>query len=210
MSVPYVVFDGDHRLASGSLEAVAVAAKHAIEGGTAGLVQVFDNATGRPIDFDTRGSDEEVVARLPKPRATEDVPGSGAPTGEPRARGRPKLGVVPREVTLLPRHWEWLATQPGGASVALRKLVEIARRSNEEKDRIRKTHERAYHFILAMAGDRPAFEEATRALFANDRTRFAELIAAWPDDVREHALLMAFGGDDGGLGHLESAALERP
>jgi hypothetical protein len=101
--------------------------------------------------------------------------------------------VVPREVTLLPRHWEWLATQPGGASVVLRKLVEEARRAGSEKDKQRRAHERAYHFMQAIAGDLPGFEEATRALFANDPARFRDLLAAWPGDVRDHAMRLAFG-----------------
>ncbi|HBO77357.1 MAG TPA: DUF2239 domain-containing protein, partial [Cupriavidus sp.] len=105
--------------------------------------------------------------------------------------GRPKLGVVAREVTLLPRHWEWLAGQPGGASVALRKLVEEARRAGSEKDRMRQAHERAYHFMLAIGGDLPGFEEATRALFSNDASRLRELIGGWPADVRDHALHLA-------------------
>lgn len=101
--------------------------------------------------------------------------------------------MVAREVTLLPRHWEWLARQPGGASVVLRKLVEEARRTHAESDKRRKAQESAYHFMSAIAGNLPGFEEATRALFANDRQRFGERIAAWPDDVRDHAVKLAFG-----------------
>jgi hypothetical protein len=117
---------------------------------------------------------------------------------EPRGRGRPKLGVVAREVTLLPRHWEWLGTQPGGASVALRKLVEEARRTSGDRDRSRAARDAAYHFMSAMAGNLPGFEEASRALFADDRRRFAGLIAGWPDDVRDHTVKLAFGDRAGG------------
>jgi hypothetical protein len=112
--------------------------------------------------------------------------------GELRGRGRPKLGVVAREVTLLPRHWDWLNTQPGGASVALRKLVEEARRTSGDRDRTRAAQEAAYHFMSAIAGDLPGFEEATRALFAYDRRRFGDLVAQWPEDVRDHAIRLAF------------------
>jgi hypothetical protein len=105
------------------------------------------------------------------------------------------LGVVAREVTLLPRHWEWLAAQSGGASVALRKLVEEARRTHGEKDRLRRTQERAYCFMSAIAGDLPGFEEAARALFASDRPKFTERIAHWPADLRDHTLWLAY--DDG-------------
>lgn len=123
---------------------------------------------------------------------------AGDPTvGFTRGPGRPKLGVVAREVTLLPRHWEWLADQPGGASAALRKLVERARRTGAAGDRRRRRLEAAYRFISAIAGDRPGFEAASRALFAGDRRRFQHLIRRWPVGVREHA------------NRLVTAALER-
>lgn len=207
----YTAFNGHQRIASGPPHTVALAVKQAIESGAKGPVLIFDDSTGRSVDIDTRGSDEEVIARLAQPLATSKhaeaalserpdhaVPahvGADTGVGGARGRGRPKLGVVAREVTLLPRHWEWLATQPGGASVALRKLVEEARRTRGEKDRCRLVHERAYHFMSAMAGDMPSFEEATRALFANDEPRFRELIGAWPDDVRNHTIALASGQD---------------
>jgi hypothetical protein len=172
MNPTYTVFDGPHQLASGSLPDIALAVKRAHESGATGPLLIFDDSTGRSRDIDTRGSDAEVVARLV-------------------ARGRPKLGVVAREVTLLPRHWEWLAIQPGGASVALRKLVEEARRDATGKDERRQAQERAYHFMSAMAGDLAGFEEATRALFANEAAHFTELIGTWPRDVRDHAMKLA-------------------
>jgi hypothetical protein len=191
----YTAFDGHRRIASGRLDEVALTVKRAVEGGAAGPILTYDDTTGRSIDFDTRGTDDEVVARLGLPAAT--VAGEPA-ADEPRGRGRPKLGVVAREVTLLPRHWEWLNTQPGGASVALRKLVEDARRSGTDKDRIWKAREAAYHFMSAMAGDLPDFEEAARALFADDRQRFDGYVAAWPQDIRDHAAALAFA--DGAYG----------
>jgi uncharacterized protein len=169
MPPTFTAFDGSRQLAAGALPDIALAVKRAQENGAAGPLLIFDDRTGCSRDVDTRGSDAEVVGRL--------VP-----------RGRPKLGVVAREVTLLPRHWEWLATQPGGASVALRKVVEAARRDAPGTDERRQAQERAYHFISAMAGDLAGFEEASRALFANDATRFAALMAAWPRDVRDHAM----------------------
>lgn len=192
----HIAFDGHRRIASGSLAAVALAVKRAMEGRAVGPVLVFDNATGRSIDIDTRGADDEIVARF-TPAASDaqhaDEADGEATQSEARGRGRPKLGVVAREVTLLPRHWDWLATQPGGASVALRKLVEDARRANAQRDGRRAAHERAYHFMSAMAGDLPGFEEATRALFADDRACFGERIAGWPVDVRDHAFALGFG-----------------
>lgn len=209
----YTAFNCHRRIASGPLQTVALVVKHAIEGGAAGPVLIFSDTTGRSLDIDIRGSDEEVVARVAQrtaandraeaerserlpPLAADSVDADVGISGS-RGRGRPKLGVVPREVTLLPRHWEWLATQPGGASVALRKLVEEARRTHAEKDRRRKAQERAYHFMSAIAGNMPGFEEATRALFAKDQQRFCELVAAWPDDVCGHAIALAFADDHG-------------
>jgi uncharacterized protein len=189
----YTSFNGHRRLTSGPLQAIALAVKRALEAGADGPVLIFDDATGRSIDIDTRGSDAEVTARFAHAAAPED---RGEADAGPRGRGRPKLGVVPREVTLLPRHWEWLAQQPGGASVALRKLVEEARRAQGGPDQRRRMQERAYHFITAMAGDLPGFEEATRALFANDRARFSKLTASWPDDIRDQAEQYAFGAGD--------------
>ncbi len=146
------------------------------------LVRVFDDATGARLEFDLR------------PEAVDEADdlATGAFTTEPHAAaaarsvGRPKLGVVAREVTLLPRHWEWLATQPGGASVALRKLVEDARRSNEGRDAARASREAAYRFMTEMAGDLPGFEEATRALFADDEARFESLVSPWPEDLKQY------------------------
>jgi hypothetical protein len=183
----FTAFEGSRQLVSGPLHEVALAVKRA-EQRSSEAGAIFSDTTGRAIDLDLRGSDDEIVARLtPGPPAFEEAP--------PRGRGRPKLGVVAREVTLLPRHWEWLTTQPGGASVTLRKLVEAARRANGDKDRSRAARDAAYHFMSAMAGNLPGFEEASRALFADERSRFAVLIAAWPDDIRDHIVRLAFSGD---------------
>ncbi|WP_175763192.1 DUF2239 family protein [Burkholderia ambifaria] len=190
----YTAFDGHRRLVSGPLATVALAVRQAAGDATPGTILIFDDATGRAIDLDLRGTAEEIRARYAAAPADASAPAGGpAGEGEPRGRGRPKLGVVSREVTLLPRHWDWLATQPGGASVALRKLVEDARRTHAAADRRRDAQARAYHFMSAIAGDLPGFEEAARALYANDVARLAELIAGWPDDVRDHALALARG-----------------
>ena len=168
-------FDGFRRIAVGELDKVAVEARRALESGAAGPVLIFDDTTGRVIDLDMRLNEDAMLAALEPPA---------------RERGRPKLGVVAREVTLLPRHWDWLKEQPGGASVALRKLVEEARRANGEKDRLREQRDATYRFMSAMAGDLPDFEEASRALFMGDRERFEALIGKWPEDVRNHLNIM--------------------
>lgn len=187
----YTCFDGHRRLATGSLQVNALAIKRALEQGTNHTVLLFDDATGRTVEVDTRGSDAEVLERL---RPVADTTPATAPQEDaaPRGRGRPKLGVVAREITLLPRHWEWLAQQPGGASVTLRKLVEAAKRANSDKDHTRKAHERAYHFMVAIAGDLPGFEEATRALFANDAAALQTQIIQWPTDIQTHTMTLAF------------------
>jgi uncharacterized protein len=180
-------FDGTRLLSSGPLIDVALAVKEATDSGAPRSILVFGDADGRVVDLDLRGAKADVVARL-----SQD-PSPAADTAQPRGRGRPALGVVAREVTLLPRHWAWLAEQPGGASVALRKLVEQARRTDAPRLQSRTARERAYAFISAMAGDMPGFEEATRALFADDRPGFEQHILPWPNDVRDYAIRLAFG-----------------
>jgi uncharacterized protein len=163
----YVVFHGQARVAVGSRLDAALAAQRLM--GEAGVL-IF-GPDGRGVDFDLSGGPEALTARLAPPEEA------------PRGRGRPKLGVTAREVTLLPRNWDWLASQPGGASVALRKLVEAARRASEGPDRLRAAREAAYRFASAIGGDLPEFEEAMRALFAGDDTGFEARIQAWPADI---------------------------
>jgi uncharacterized protein len=189
----FTAFLGPNRLASGPLAEVAIAVMKASSIAAAPPIIIFDDANGRPIDLDLRGTEREIVARLPQPAPDSEATADEAAALEPRGRGRPKLGVVAREVTLLPRHWDWLATQPGGASVALRKLVEEARRTSGDRDRSRTARDAAYHFMSTMAGNLPAFEEASRALFAGDRLRFEQHTVAWPEDIRAYAIGKAFG-----------------
>jgi uncharacterized protein len=183
----FTVFEGQRRLITATLPEVAVAVKR--RGRPDAPIVIFNDATGRSLDLDLRGSDDEIIARLPR---AEPAAALETPSSEPRGRGRPKLGVVAREVTLLPRHWEWLGAQPGGASVALRKLVDDARRANGDRDRSRAVRDAAYHFMSVMAGNLANFEEASRALFADDRRRFAGLIADWPADIRDHIVRLAY------------------
>lgn len=175
-SAAYVVFDGPRLIARGSAGEAAVAMRRAQDGGSGGPLLAFDG-DGRQTDFDLRGDEAGILARYAEPPSA------------PRGRGRPKLGVVAREVTLLPRHWDWLARQPGGASVALRKLVEAARAGAEWRDR--EARDAAYRFMSAMAGDLPGFEEATRALFAGDLPRLESLAAHWPTDIAAHVIAIA-------------------
>jgi hypothetical protein len=187
----FTAFVGPMRLAAGPLAEVAIAVMQASRRPASPPIIIFSDATGQPIDLDLRGTERDVIARLPKPASPPDAEAEEASAG-PRGRGRPKLGVVAREVTLLPRHWEWLGAQPGGASVALRKLVEEARRTNGDADRVRAARDAAYRFMSVMAGNLAGFEEASRALFADDRRRFVGLVAGWPDDIRDHVVKLAF------------------
>ncbi len=162
-------------IAAGELKSVLAEMKKRFDADHGVMMLVFEDATGRQVDFDLRGTGEEVLSRaLP----------ALARTGP----GRPKLGVVSREISLLPRHWEWLEEQPNGASAALRRLVEEARRREQGRHRVRLALDRTARFMSAMAGDRPGFEEATRALYAKDRKRLEMLTNKWPGDVRKHML----------------------
>ena len=188
-------FQGDRRIAGGPLVEVALVVKAHDDAANAAVL-VFDDATGAVIDLDLRGSDAEIVARLakrfPPARSAEPVAeDQSPPDAGPRSRGRPKLGVVAREVTLLPRQWEWLAAQPGGASQALRRLVDTARRADGDESARRARREASYRFLSAVAGNLPGFEEASRALFADDLERFTREMASWPVDVRIHAQKLA-------------------
>lgn len=185
-------FAGQRKVAAGSLHAVAQSLKELVTRDPDAQILIFDDASGSQVDLNLHGSLADVLQRLPQPRAAapqeDDAP---APA---RTAGRPKLGVVAREITLLPRHWEWLATQPGGASVALRKLVELAQRGSKTQDEQRQAREAAYKVMNALAGDAAGFEEASRALFAGNQPAFLAHAQEWPADVREHVLQLAQRG----------------
>ena len=191
----FTSFDGCQRIASGNLEANVLAVKRAAEAGRPGPQWIFDDHTGAIFEVDIRGADAEALARLPSMSQSDGVidsePADADQSLSQRGRGRPKLGVLAREVTLLPRHWDWLSAQPGGASVTLRKLVEDARRGSASREEMRRSQERAYQFMSAMAGNLAGFEESTRALFAGDANQFRQLTGQWPGDVRDYALALA-------------------
>ncbi|MBN9659783.1 MAG: DUF2239 family protein [Acidobacteria bacterium] len=188
----YTAFAGSRKIAGGALADVASQAKAVLDADEWSQVLIFDDVTGQVVDVDYRGTASDVVTRLAeKQRSGAEMPESVANEEAVRRPGRPRLGVVAREVTLLPRHWAWLASQPGGASVALRKLVEQASRENQGRDRRRQAKDATYRFLSAMAGNLPGFEEATRALFADQAALFGELAAAWPGDIGAHARMLA-------------------
>jgi len=200
LSLSYTSFTGHTRIAAGSLAVNALALKQAVATAPAAPALTFCDNTGALVDIDLSGSEQDMLARLPQP---QESPAPDIAAGEPgsRGRGRPRLGVIAREVTLLPRHWDWLATQPGGASVTLRKLVDEARKANLQKNGQRQATENAYRFMAAMAGDLPGFEEVSRALFAHDGDRFHQLTEAWPVDVRDYVRRLAEPAAQAGTDH---------
>jgi len=191
-----IAFEQTRQLAFGPLPEVARAVRERLDHRSDISVLVLDAHSSAAIDLDLRGTPADVERRYSVVKEaskttledyTSDSSEDSAVMPESRGRGRPKLGVVPREVTLLPRHWSWLAAQPGGASVTIRRLVEYARSASVERDRARDATDATYRFLLQLAGNEIGFEEATRALFAGERERFLGRIAQWPEDVRAHA-----------------------
>ncbi len=173
----YLAFSGPRQVAAGPLRDVLPVLKHRFDKDSADLVLVFEVESGRQVDFDLRGSLEEVLERASPPQQ--------------RGPGRPKLGVTGREVSLLPRHWEWLEQQPTGISGALRRLVEQAMKHQPGKERARRIREALSRFLSSTAGDRPNYEEATRALFSGDAAELEELVKRWPKDIRDFAVQKA-------------------
>ena len=168
----YTAFLGTRRVASGPLTSMLLETKAFLDHDAGGPLLIFEDKTGRQVDFDFRGTPDEVLERAAPSRRT--------------GPGRPRLGVVSREVSLLPRHWDWLEQQPNGISAALRRLVDEARKRAPAEERARQAREAASRFMTAMAGNLPGYEEASRALFAKDDQAFMRRIASWPDDVRAH------------------------
>ncbi len=174
----FTAFLGDAQIAAGPLEQLLPPVKAKFDRPDCPLILIFADATGKQVDFELRGSLEGVLAGAipPKPK-----------TGP----GRPKLGVVAREISLLPRHWEWLEQHSSGASAAIRRLIDEARKQEPSRDRIRRAKEATGRVLTALAGDRPGYEEATRALSAGNADRFKQEMKAWPKDVRAYVTLLA-------------------
>jgi len=185
-------FIGTNRIASGDVKEVVRKVKEAANKTKDKTILIFDDSNGETVEIDLRGKMDDVLKRLDSTIAKfeKNLSGKEDPAG-PKGPGRPKLGVVSREVTLLPRHWDWLNAQPGGASVALRKLVEEARHANEGKDKIRHSQDAAYRFMSAMAGNLPGYEEGIRALFAVNESGFKKAVAAWPQDVKAYTIKLS-------------------
>ena len=180
----YTAFDSFTILCQGSLETVALAIKQRLRDQKNANILIFSDLTGREIDLDLSGSEKQVLDRLKTYSSHELQSSTGA--------GRPKLGVVPREISLLPHHWEWLINQEGKASAIIRNLIDEKMRSRQA-DTIKLSQERTYKFLSAIAGNLPNFEEATRFLYRRDKQKFAEFVLSWPKDVVKHAHTLSNG-----------------
>jgi hypothetical protein len=187
----WIAFDGTKKISYGSPDQVAADVKTYVDAYPHCNLLAFDAITSQQLDMDAPGSLFAALYSLPGEQLTAESDSSTQELNPTKSVGRPKLGVTAKEVTLLPRHWDWLTAQPGGASVALRKLVEQAQRANKDLDRMRVARDAAYKFMNAMAGNEPGFEEATRALFAGNLIALRSLTEAWPKDIRDHNLLLA-------------------
>lgn len=181
----YTVFAGEQHLVTADLRTMLARVKQQLEQAPKSSLLIFEDESGRQVEFDFRGSLEQVLEReAPRPH---------------KGPGRPKLGVLSREVSLLPRHWEWLERQPNGISAALRRIVEEASKREPQKQRARRARDATGKVMTALAGDLPGFEEASRALYAQDGERFRRLVRKWPADIRAHLLRLsepAFATDD--------------
>lgn len=170
----YTAFAGTRRIAAGTRDSILSVLKQYTDSHD-DRVLIFEDLSGKQVDFDFSGSLDDVLERG-RARTVRVRP------------GRPKLGVVGREVSLLPRHWEWLEDQPNGISAAIRRLVDEARRREPGAQRARRLRDGIARFMWAMGGDLPNFEEATRALYGESDAQLEELIGSWPDDVRDHVI----------------------
>jgi hypothetical protein len=185
-------FVGHHLIASGPLAEVVHEAKRTYDENPNQLILIFENQTARVIEIDFRGSVADVFQRLEKQQSPQTI----KKDDKPKKPGRPKLGVVSKEVTLLPKHWEWLAEQRGGASVTLRRLVGEAMNATSGEHQKRRMQQVVYHLMTSIAGDLPNYEEAIRALFASEREKFFDQIKDWPAGLRGHLTELAQGAFD--------------
>lgn len=183
----YTAFEDHKILSQGSLEDVVLKVKKRLEKSPESQIVIYSDITGKSMDFNFQGSEKEVLKRLEIYTTPETDNQGSASTGP----GRPKLGVISREVSLLPKHWEWLATQSGGASNTLRKLVEESMKKTSGTLTVKTAQERTYKFMSVEAGDLENYEEALRALYRKDKERFTSEIKAWPRDVQKHIFELA-------------------
>ncbi len=177
----YTAFEGNSQLVHGSLSDVVIKIKKRLGKEGNSSILIFSDSTGKTIDFNFQGNERDIQKRL-EIFVSEEVPIDNS------GPGRPKLGVISREVSLLPRHWEWLATQTGGASSILRNLVEEAKKKSANGNHSKQAQERTYKFMSAIAGDFEGYEEALRALYKKDKKNFLVQIQTWPRDIIKYLI----------------------
>lgn len=179
----YTAFMGERQIVSGEIKKMLLATKSFIDRNKDAQVLIFDDQTGRQVDFDFRGTPDDVLARISEhPLFKTDIGSEKRQIGP----GRPKLGVVCREVSLLPRHWDWLEEQPGGISASIRKLVDEARKREPDKEKAHLARNAASRIMTVLAGNLPGYEEASRALFAGEWEKFDNEIRNWPEDIKSY------------------------
>lgn len=176
-TITYTAFESGIVISSGSLSEVVTEIKKKLGKSNHASVLIFNDLTGRTMDFNFQGSEKDVQKRL---QVYTQIPDSKTDNSGP---GRPKLGVISREVSLLPRHWEWLASQTGGASATLRRLIEEAKKTSVQTMTIKQAQERTYHFMSVVAGDYKGYEEVLRALYKKDKAKFFAEMSDWPEDI---------------------------
>lgn len=177
----YTAFKGNRLLVRGNLQEVAIKIKKHLGSAINSDILLISDASGKLMDINFQGTQQEVLKRLEPYISSEEAGTAGGP-------GRPKLGVVSREISLLPRHWEWLASQPGGASATIRTLVEEARKKSLGTHNLKSVQERVYKVMALLAGDAQGYEEALRALYKRDKKVFLQNIRDWPQDVKSYIM----------------------
>lgn len=179
LKTTFTAFDAHSLIAYGDLAEVVLKIKGSIGKASISTILIFSDITGKTIDFNFHGSKQEILKRLEVYTSVQDAEPSSGP-------GRPKLGVVSREVSLLPRHWEWLATQRGGASATIRTLIEDTMKKASAGQSAKQIQDRVYQIMSVLAGDLSDYEEALRAMYKKDKKSFLGYIEGWPKDVQNY------------------------
>lgn len=186
MFTSYTAFENDQILTQGPLDQVVLKIKRKLGNAAHSSILIFSDQSGKIMDFNFSGSEAEVIKRL-----DIYVSSSSPASSEIQGPGRPKLGVISREVSLLPRHWEWLAQQSSSVSAILRKMIEEAMKKSSTANETKQSQERTYQFMSVMAGNLSQYEEALRALYQKNQKLFFSLIDKWPTDIKKHVTSLA-------------------
>ena len=168
-------------IGQGELTDVALAAHRFLRTHPDQSALILQDSTCQIIDLDLSG-DEALLERKANHypiRSQAPVPDSKDP--------------ITGEITLLPRHWQWLAEQGGNASATLRRLIDEARRDPKQKadNECRRRQQLTYRFCQALCGDFQGYEDALRALYAADKDSFKTHISTWPADFALRAEALA-------------------